>query len=179
VGGALSSSAGASGAAAAQQAGLNAAAGVSDSNAALAERNAHYALLAGERAYQRSRLQTAQIKGRQRLALAANGVDLGSGSAAALQTTTDYIGEVDANTIEANAVREAWGHRVQATNFTNDAIMKRAGASGINPSAAGLGPLLGGAGTVAKEWYKSSTASGEEAPKRQKISASFWDDPGY
>ena len=45
------------------------------------------------------RLQTRRVKGAQRAALAANGVDIGVGSAAESLATTDIVGERDANTI--------------------------------------------------------------------------------
>ena len=139
---------------------LSAQAGVSDLNAVAANRAADLALLTGERNVQRSQLQTAAIKGRQKANMAANGIDLSSGSALNTLTTTDLFGEIDANTLQADAIRSAWGHRITATNYTNDAIMKRAGASGINPDAAGTASLLGSAGTVAKGWYDYTKGSG-------------------
>lgn len=113
------------------------------------ERQAQAVLEAGERDVQRSRLQTAQLKGTQRASIAANGIDLGEGSAARVLTSTDLLGEVDAQTIHANAIRNAWGYRTDAT-------LKRASASSINPLMSAATSLIGGSGRVAESWYRLS-----------------------
>lgn len=141
-------------AASAQKSLLNAQAEIAEINARVAESQARVELLAGQRREQSSRLQTAAVKGRQRAAMAANGLDLGEGSAAEVLTSTDLVGEVDANTIHANAVRSAWGLRTQATSSRNEALMKRATADGISPGTAAASSLLGSAGTVAMSWYR-------------------------
>ena len=61
----------------------------------------------------------------QRVALAANGVDLTEGSDPEILTSTDVLGEGGYNTIHANAVRATWGQRTQATNLQIDAMGKR------------------------------------------------------
>lgn len=110
------------------------------------ELTAQRTLEAGQRETQRSRMATARLKGAQRAGMAANGLDLGEGTAARVLTDTDLLGEVDANTIEANAVRSAWGYRTEST-------MRRAGADAISPGMAGFTSLLGGTGQVASSWY--------------------------
>jgi hypothetical protein len=117
-------------------------ANIADINSRMAEQSAQTELQRGEREYQSSRLRTGQLKGRQRASLAANGVDLGVGSAAEILTSTDVMGEIDANTIQANAIRQAWGYRTQATGYQNDALIKRASASSINPGMAAVSTLL-------------------------------------
>ena len=82
-------------------------ANLADTNAQIAELGAQSALAQGAKEEQRSRLQTTALKKSQRVALAANGVDLGQGSAAEILTSTDLMGDIDANTIKANAVRNA------------------------------------------------------------------------
>lgn len=66
---------------------------------------------AGER-----RAQTRQQIGRQRTALAASGVDVSSGSALDIFADTAAYGELDAQTIQSNAMREAYGYRTQSSN---------------------------------------------------------------
>ena len=136
-----------------QKASLEFQAQLDDINARLAESSAQTILFQGQREEQRSRLQTAQVKSAQRVALAANGVDLTEGSAAEMLTSTDVMGEVDANTIHANAVRAAWGQRSQATNMQIDAMGKRTAARAINPNMAAASTLLNGATQVASSWY--------------------------
>jgi hypothetical protein len=70
-------------------------------------------------------------------------------------TTTDVMGEIDANTIQSNAIRSAWGYRVEATNQTNKARSARAAASSINTEQAAFTSLIGGASQVASGWYQA------------------------
>jgi hypothetical protein len=135
---------------------LNSQADMDEVNARIAEASARSALVAGQRQQQASQLQTAQTLSTQRASLAANGVDLGTGSAAEIQTTTKMMGEVDANTIAANALRQAWGYRTQAVSYQNDALMRRASADSISPFMAATSTLLGSAGNVASSWYRFS-----------------------
>ena len=78
--------------------------------------------------------------------MAANGVALDSGTPNAVLTSTDVMGEIDANTIEQNALAQAWGYRTQAG-------MDRARANAINPGMSAATTLLGSATQVASTWY--------------------------
>lgn len=136
-----------------QQSALRFQADIADTNARIAELGAQSELVRGQREEQGTRLKTAHLKSAQRVALAANGIDLGEGSATDILTSTDVMGEIDANTIAANAVRQAWGYRTQGMNFQNEALMKRATASGISPGTSAATTLLSSAGQVAGAWY--------------------------
>lgn len=85
-------------------------------NAEYLEVQAQDTLEAGNQAERQSRAQYAQIKGAQRARLAANGVVLDEGSALRIQSDTDYASDVDADTIQANAMKAALGYRVEAVN---------------------------------------------------------------
>ncbi len=141
-----------------QRASLNLQATMADINARTAESTAQQAILSGQRQEQASRLRTSGLKGRQTAALAANGVDLGEGSALRTLTDTDTLGEIDANTIQANAVRSAWGYRTQATNYQNEALRARSAASAVSPGMSLATSLLGGATQVAGSWYAFNKA---------------------
>jgi hypothetical protein len=154
--GAASSAVGAYYGAQSQKQSMNLSADMADINARMSESAAQATLLTGQRQEQQSRLATANLKSTQRAGLAANGVDLGVGSAANILTTTDVMGEIDANTIQANAVRSAWGYRTQAVNQTNQALMSRASAGAISPVMAASTSLLGSASAVAPSWYQYS-----------------------
>ena len=127
---------------------------MSEINARTAELGAKGALLRGERDVQASKLRTAQLKGAQRAATAANGFDLGDETSARILTSTDVMGEIDANTIKTNAAREAWGYRAQGSNSTAQAGLYKMQADNQNPLMAGAGTLLSGAGSVADRWSK-------------------------
>lgn len=158
---------------------LNAAMAESDAsllelNASISETQADMAVGMGQREEQKLRLGSAQLKSRQRVALAASGVDMGVGSAARVLATTDYMTEVDAGEIRANAARAAFGYKVQTVNQKAAAMSARtqgvnysagsafasASASGISPSLAGVSSLLGSAGSVAPSVIKTGQGAG-------------------
>lgn len=152
--GAVSSAVGAFYGAQGQKAALKGQAAIADINAKLAELTAQSALRSGQVEEQRSRIASANLKSKQRAALGASGVDLGSDSAINILTSTDVIGEIDADTVAANAARAAWGYRTQGMNFQNEAIGARATAKGISPWMAAATTALTGAGDVAMTRYK-------------------------
>lgn len=154
VGGAITSGIGSYYSAAAQKTALNAQAGLADTNARIAELGAQSAMNQGQQQIAALTLKAGQIKSSQKASMAANGINLGEGSAAEVQASTDIMKEIDKNTLEANAVRSAWGYRTNAVSSQNEALMKRASASSIDPSSAATSSLLGGAGQVASSWYK-------------------------
>lgn len=127
---------------------------MSEINARMSELGAKGALLRGERDVQASKLRTAQLKGAQRAATAANGFDLGDDTSARILTSTDVMGEIDANTIAADAIASAWGYRMQAQNLRGEAAVGRASASGVSAAGSAMTSLLGDSGQVAASWYK-------------------------
>jgi len=129
-------------------------ASMNDINARIAEKNAQQTILAGQRQEQATRLQTASLKSDQRAAMAANGIQLGEGTAANVIASTDVLGEIDANTVAMNALRQAWGYRTQSTNYGNEALMQRAASGAISPGMSAATSLLGSAGSVAQSWYQ-------------------------
>lgn len=143
---------------------------IADINARMSENSAQQALRSGQVEEENARLKTAQLKSSQNVALAANGVDLAEGSAVNLKTSTDVMGEVDANTIAANAIRSAWGYRTQATNYSNEAKMKRAQANGISPGRAAINSMLTGAAATGSEFarLKSTGAAGSSGSDGEK-----------
>lgn len=153
IGGGVTSAIGSYYGAATQKATLKGQAAVADINARIAELGAQSALLQGQQQVGALTLKAGQLKSSQRTAVAANGIDLGSGNAVEIQASTDIMKEIDANTLTANAVRSAWGYRTQAVNFQNEALTKRATAGAISPFGSAAGSLLGSAASVAGSWY--------------------------
>src|SRR5690242_19657087 len=98
--------------------------------------------------------------GSQRAGLAANGVDINSGSAVDVQSTTAATGEADALTIRNNAARQAYGQQVQGLNYGNQATLDTAQGQWAQ-SAAGYqmaGSVLGAASSVGSQWTKYQQA---------------------
>lgn len=165
VGGAVASGVGAYQSSRGARAAYRAQGQVAENNARLAEWQAEDAIRRGARDVSRSRMKTAQLKGTQRAALAANGVDLGVGSALNILTDTDYFGDVDADTITDNAAREAWAIRNQAAGFRSEADLFNSRAARESPWLAGGTSLLTSAGKVADRWYTDRKASsGKRVP---------------
>lgn len=151
--GAVTSAVGSYFSSATQKINLKGQAALADTNARISELGAQSALLQGQQQVGALTLRAGQLKSSQRAAMAANGIDLGTGSAAELQASADIMKEIDTNTLTANAVRSAWGYRTQATNFQNEALTKRATAGAISPGMSAASSLLGSAGSVATSWY--------------------------
>lgn len=89
---------------------------VAERNAQLAERQGEDALNRGSLEENRMRGETVRQVASGRAALAAQGIDISSGSAAGDTASQELVGEVDALTIRNNAAREAWGYNVDAAN---------------------------------------------------------------
>lgn len=125
-------------------------------NAQQAEKQAQATLYQADRKAGQVSLAYGAAKSSQRASMAANGIDLGSGSAAEVQASTDIAKEFDMNTIAANAMRSAWGFRTQAVNYNNQSMIERATANSISPTGFATTSILGSAGNVAASWYKYS-----------------------
>lgn len=137
---------------------LNHQAAMDEINARISERGAQSVLLQGERQEQGVRLNTAKIKSSQRVAMAANGIALDSGTAVNNLTSTDVMGELDAINVQTNALSAAWGYRTQAVNQRSAADMKRTAANNINPFSDAFVTAISGAGKVAPQWYQMNKA---------------------
>lgn len=91
------------------------------------------------------RVQTQNLIGTQRAAMAGNGGVVDDGSYALIQQDTAQYGELDAMIISNNAAREAYGYETQATsNLTNAATLKGNAKTGMMSSL--LGGVVGGLG---------------------------------
>lgn len=156
--GAVSGAVGAYRSAAGQRAALQYQSAVASNNAQIAQDQQRFALINGEQEEQASQLKTAALMGDQRAALAANGVDLGEGSANEILATSKFMGARDALTIRDNAARQAWAYGQQAKGFGNEAAIDTATAKAMSPSSAALGSLLTGAGSVASSWYRYNSS---------------------
>lgn len=65
--------------------------------------------------------QVAALRGTQTASMAAEGLELGFGSALDVETDTDLLAAEDANRIRQNASREADSHRISAVNYRAEA----------------------------------------------------------
>lgn len=90
---------------------------VAEVNAKQSDYRAEQAGRIGAIREEQHRAQVRKLAGTQRATMAANGIDVGSGTALALVDETYTLGEQDALTIRYNAMNEAWGHRETASEL--------------------------------------------------------------
>lgn len=128
---------------------------VMDTNATIEHEASKDALRRGQTSVVNSELKTRQLKGEQTARMAANGVDLSTGSPLNILTDTDFMGANDATVLAMNAAKEAWGHDVRAMNDTSNAEMLRRRAGMESPGMAAGTSLLTTGGQVASRWYST------------------------
>lgn len=116
-------------------------------NARVADLQAEDALLRGAEQEQQFRTQVRQLIGRQRAGYAAQGVDVGVGSPVDVAGDTAYLGELDALTARNNAMREAWGYRVEAEDRRKAAdVARKGGQAALTAARWGTASTILGAG---------------------------------
>lgn len=101
---------------------------VIESNQRLNEYKADFAVKRGRAAANNFRKQVKQTKASQRVALAAQGVDVNTADAIDIQRETDEMGAMDALTIENNAWLEAFGYKFENTNLEAQKAFNKIGA---------------------------------------------------
>ena len=100
-------------------------ASVADQNARMSAFQAEDALRRGETETNRARMATKRLIGSQRAAMAAQGIEVDSGSAMDIQEDTAALGALDAQAIQNNAYMEAFGYKSQAIDYTAKAKMSK------------------------------------------------------
>jgi hypothetical protein len=125
-------------------------AAVADANAKSARAQARDVERAGIAEANRQRIQASLLTGTQRAAAAGSGVSADQGSSLAIQESTLAMGEQDAQTIEANALAEAYAVRREAQNFAARAAFAR--QKKADPGRAALPHLLSGMSQLAGQF---------------------------
>lgn len=97
-------------------------------NARGAELQAKDAIKRGEKDASTVMTRGKAVAGAQKVALAAQGIDIESGSAAELQADTKAAIAQDVQTVQNNAWREAWGYQFQALSLNSQGQMAEAAA---------------------------------------------------
>lgn len=127
-----------------------------DTNVRLAQMQADDAIARGDKSAQLLQRQTKGQIGSERADMAAQGIDIDSGSAAEIQKDTAEMSKIDETTIRNNAWREAWGYKVQANDTAAKGEMAQIGAN----NAANNTMLTGG-----MKFLQSGMQVGYEATK--------------
>lgn len=148
----------------AQKAQYNYQAQVAKKNAEIAQNNADQKRQEGIEEARQQRMKTLRTIGSQQAAMAANGIDISSGTALDVVEDTAAIGELDALTTRYNYETQAVGFEQQASNFNNQANLdtfagQNAYKSGMT-SAIGSGfKGLADTASVASKWYGNNSNS--------------------
>ncbi len=124
-------------------------AAVQRNNAARDELRARDAISRGSDKVFARRLKQSQTVGSQRAAFAARGLSLETGSALNILLDTDFIADIDVNTLRNNADKEAWSLRQNAGAHRAQSGLLESQAGQISPGFTGLTSLIGGAAQTA------------------------------
>ena len=103
---------------------------VASNNALIAEQNAQYAAGAGATQVENQELKEAQQQAGVRAGLAADGVDVNSGSAAKVQTSQREIGALDTSAVASHAAETVYGYRTQAQSYDAQSALDKAEVPG-------------------------------------------------
>jgi len=135
---------------------------VSKMNEKIAKQNAGTTVLAGLDEAKKKGLETRSLLGAQKAAQAANMVDVESGSAKSVRTSTYMLGRMDEMAIMKNATHKADAYMQQAANFHAESALYGYQAE-VTQSAkdyALASTLIGGATSFADKWKSWQMAGG-------------------
>ena len=122
-------------------------------NQRIAERQAQSVLRQSEFKIAALTLRAGQIKSSQRASLAANGIQLGVGSAAEITAGTDLMKEIDMNTERLNGIMSAWGYRLKGLGYQSEAAEARLKGSSSNPLLAASGEFGRQSARIGTQYY--------------------------
>lgn len=105
----------------------NANAQIAENNARLADQQAHDTQVLAVRDQQKSAWRTRALLGQQKVAAAANGLDMDIGTPLDLMGETAMFGKADEDAIGLDAARKAWGFQAGALNYRNQGAQAKWG----------------------------------------------------
>lgn len=129
------------------------AAGVANNNAKIAEQNKQYALQAGQVEALETGVKGAQKEARLKTAIAANGVDVNTGSSVDVMASQKTADVLDVSRVLHEADLSAYGYQTQKQNFQAQAGQDILGA--ITGTAS---TLAEGASSLNFDWTKPSNS---------------------
>lgn len=128
-----------------------------EQNAQIAKAQGHDAVIRGGEKELDFRRDLARHKGNQRAVLAANGIDINSGSALDAQFSSISEGEHDAAAIRQNSARERWGYEMEAANYKTQAENYRAQGKAAANNAL-FGSVIGAGLNLAGNFSNNSSS---------------------
>ena len=129
---------------------------MSEINASVAREDAVSILKAGHHAKATMTMRAGMEMAKQLSRQGARGITIGMGSAAETMASDELIKDIDAYTIDSNALRQAQAREMQALNLETQGLMQGVSAQNLMASAGSISPwtasttsLIGGASRVA------------------------------
>ena len=131
---------------------------VAANNAIIANQNAKYAVAAGQQQAEAVSLKGAAQQGKVKAALAANNIDVSSGSAKNVQVSQAETSQLDTETVLNNAELQAYGYRTAATGYTAESglLTTQAAEAPVGAALGAGGGLLASASSIGLKWGGSS-----------------------
>lgn len=135
---------------------------VAQNNQKIAAQNAQYAAQSGEAQLQQTQLQTRSQTSAVAAALAANGLDINTGSPAQVRQGQEQIGQLEGENVKEQELVNVYGYQTQETNYAAQAGLYQLEAQNAAKAAeiAPLGSLFSGAGSLASKWSSWQTETG-------------------
>lgn len=125
---------------------------VASNNQVIANQEAEYATQVGQAQAQQASMQSSARNAEAVAAMAANGVDVNSGTAVNVQQSNRVVGQLAAVTKVSDAASTAYGYQSQGVNFGAQSTLDTAESQQTAPTlTTGLGSLLSGIAGAAKE----------------------------
>lgn len=129
--------------------------------AKLADAQAVDALRRGSLLAGQARTKGTRVLAEQQIAFASSGVDASVGTPAQLANETGAMSEFDAQTLENNAAREAWGHKEVGRGYglKRQQLAQQHESGGVRTGLQVGGSLLSAGGAVANAWRPKGETS--------------------
>lgn len=153
-------------------------AGIARMNSQIAQQNANYAMQKGEVEALKSGMKTGQEIGQIKATQAASGLDVNRGSAVAVRTSQQAVGDYNEALIRSKAAREAYGFRVGGLMDQEQARMDEFAAKNAKTASylSAAGSILGAAGSVSGKWMTGQSVglSGQGGEMTTDTSGASW-----
>ena len=138
---------------------------VAANNAIVAQQNATRAEQAGEAAAENQSRKGAAELAKVKVAQAASGIDVNTGSAVDVQAGERQTNQLETETVFQNDLMKAYGYRVNAENFKAEQGLETAKADEAVPASilSATGSLLSSASSLGSKWSSSSSGGPSSA----------------
>ena len=135
---------------------------VARNNEKIAKRNASNTVLAGLDEAMHKGMETRSLMATEKVAQAANNIDVNSGSAKHVRDSTYMLGRMDERTIMRNATAKADQYMAQAMNYSAEAglYQYQSQVADTAKNFALMSTLIGGATSFGDKWKTWQTAGG-------------------